>query len=214
MSAEPNDEQRNPVTESDKKEIDSATALVQALGGSRGLLDSGLPALVFVLTNTITRDLMLSGVAAVSLAGVLAVIRIVKRDTLQHAFTGFFGVAICVFLARQTGEARDFYLPGLFINFVYALAYIAGNLLRWPIFGLLIGSILGEGTTWRNNPDKLRLYQRIGWIWAGMFVVRFAVQAPLYLANEETWLGIARVAMGWPLFLLTGAASWRLLRRG
>ena len=33
-----------------------------------------------------------------------------------------------------------------------------------------------------------------------VFVARVVVQGWLYDADEETWLGIARLAMGYPLF--------------
>lgn len=198
----------------EKKEIDTAGHLVQALGGTRGLLDSGLPALVFVVSYTLAKNLNASLTAALVLAGALAIFRLIARDTLQHAISGLIGVGICVLLARMTGEAKDFYLPGLFINIGYAIAYAIGNLVRWPIFGLLIGAIQGVGTSWRSDPAKVALYTRIGWLWAAMFAVRVAVQYPLYLAESVTALGFARVIMGWPLFLVVGYLTWRLLRSG
>lgn len=197
----------------EKKEIDSAGHLLQALGGTRGLLDSGLPALIFVVTYSIGKNLDFSLYAALGLAVVLAVVRLIARDTVQHAVSGLIGVGICFLLSRTTGEAKDFYAPGLLINVVYGFAYAVGNLLRWPIFGLVIGAIQGTGTSWRSDPDKVRLYTRIGWVWAAMFVARVAVQYPLYAAGAVTQLGIARVVMGWPLFLLVGVITWRLLRR-
>lgn len=198
---------------SEKKEIDNAGSLIQALGGARGLLDSGLPTLVFVITFTLTRELTLSLNAALILAGVLAVIRLIARDTLQHAISGLLGIGIAYLLARTTGEAKNFYLPGLFINAGYAVVYAIGNLLRWPIFGLLIGAIQGTGTSWRSDPAKVALYTKIGWLWAAMFAARIAVQYPLYASNSVDGLGYARVIMGWPLFLVVGYLTWLLLRR-
>lgn len=195
------------------EKVDSAGSLVQAMGGTRGLLDSGLPALVFVATFTITKDLQLSSIVAVGLAVVLGVFRLIKRDTLQHALSGILGVGICAFIATRTGKAEDFYLPGLWINITYAAAYAVSNLLKWPIFGLIIGAIEGTGTSWRKDPAKVATYVRIGWLWVAMFTIRVVVQYPLYLAGNVTALGIARVIMGWPLFLLTGYLTWLLLKK-
>jgi len=85
---------------------------------------------------------------------------------------------------------------------------------RWPVFGLLIGAIQGIGTSWRADPAKVALFTRIGWLWAAMFGLRVAVQYPLYLSGSVTALGFARVVMGWPLFLLVGYLTWRMLRAG
>lgn len=195
------------------EKVDSAGSLVNAMGGKRGLLDSGLPALVFVSAYSITKDLQLSSILAVGLAVILGVARLIARDTLQHALSGIIGVGICAFIATRTGKAEDFYLPGLWINITYAFAYAISNLAKWPIFGLIIGAVEGTGTSWRKDPAKLATYTRIGWLWVVMFVLRVAVQYPLYLAGNVTALGIARVIMGWPLFLLTGYLTWQLLRK-
>jgi len=199
---------------SEKKEIDNAGSLIQALGGARGLLDSGLPTLVFVITFTTTRNLNLSLNAALILAGVLAVIRLIARDTLQHAISGLMGIGIAYLLAKTTGEAKNFHLPALFTNIAYGIAYVVGNLVRWPIFGLLMGAIQGIGTSWRSDPKKVALYTKIGWVWAAMFILRVAVQLPLYLGGFVTQLGVARLALGWPLFLVVGYVTYLLLRRG
>lgn len=194
------------------EKVDSAGSLLNAMGGTRGLLDSGLPALVFVTTFSITKDLRTSAYAAVGLALLLGIYRLVKRDTLQHTLSGILGVVICAVFARSTGKAENFYLPGLFINGAYALAYAVSNLVKWPIFGLIIGAINGEGTAWRKDPATLAKYIRIGWLWVAMFSLRLVVQYPLYVSENVTALGIARVIMGWPLFLLTGYLTWVMLK--
>lgn len=194
------------------EKVDSAGSLVNAMGGTRGLLDSGLPALVFVSTFSITKEIRTSAYAAVGLALILGLVRLIKRDTLQHTLSGIFGVVICAFFASRTGKAENFYLPGLLINAAYAMAYAVSNLIKWPLFGLVIGAIEGTGTSWRKDPVKVATYIRIGWLWTAMFAVRLLVQYPLYLAENVTALGIARVVMGWPLFLLVGYLTWTMLR--
>jgi hypothetical protein len=46
-----------------------------------------------------------------------------------------------------------------------------------------------------------------------LFVVRLIVQLPLYIAGEVVALGVARTAMGLPLFALGLWLTWRLVRR-
>ena len=186
--------------------------ILNALGGKRGLLDSGMPALIFLIVFTVTHKLNGSLVAALIVSAILTIIRLIRKDTLQHALTGLFGVAISAFFARSTGRAQDFYLPGLIINLVYGTVYAVANLIGWPVLGLVLGPILGEGAQWRNDPIRKAAYRRAGWIWVALFSSRIAVQYPLYRAGAVTQLGIARVIMGWPLFILTGWLTYLILR--
>jgi hypothetical protein len=189
--------------------------LMEALGGSRGLADSGLPALAFVIVYTASgQDLNASALAAVALAVVLAAVRIWRRETLQFAFSGLIGVAIAAFIATRTGRAEDFFLPGILLNAAYATAYLASIAVRWPLLGVLIGPVIGEGMKWRKDPRRLALYSKASWIWVGVFMLRLAVQLPLYLAGAVVALGIARTALGLPVFALAAWLSYLLLREG
>lgn len=188
--------------------------ILSALGGKRGLLDSGLPALIFLLVfNLSSRNVNAAIYAAVSISIVLTAIRLVKRETIQHAFSGLIGVAICALFSKRTGNAADFYLPGLYINVGYALLYLFTNLIRWPILGVMLGPILGENFLWRKDPARLKAYITAGWLWVGMFLLRILVQYPLYKSGSVNALGSARLIMGYPLFILTAWATWQVLRK-
>lgn len=179
------------------------------------VLDSGLPAVVFVTAYVVTgQDLTPAVWAAVVSGAVLAVLRLARRQTLQNVLAGFFGVAIAAFFASRTGRAEDYFLPGLLINAGYAVAYVVSILVRWPLLGVLVAAVTGEGMGWRHDPVRLRAYSLASWIWVGMFAVRLAVQLPLYLAGDDglVALGIARLAMGWPLFFLCLYLSWLVIR--
>jgi len=189
--------------------------LIEALGGRRGLADSGLPALAFVIAYTATgQDLNAAALVAVGLAAVLAATRIWRRETLQYALSGLIGVAIAAFIATRTGRAEDFFLPGILLNAAYATAYLVSIAVRWPLLGVLIGPLTGEGMKWRKDPRRLALYSKASWIWVGVFALRLAVQLPLYLAGAVVALGIARTALGLPVFALAAWLSYLLLREG
>jgi hypothetical protein len=190
---------------------DSKTIL-KALGGTRGLLDSGLPALTFLIVFTPTHKLNDAIYGALIVSSILTIIRLIRKDTLQHALTGLLGVAVSAIFSRSTGKAQDFYLPGLIINVVYGTLYAVANLIGWPLLGLVLGPIIGEGTQWRKDPRRKAAYTRAGWIWVLLFCSRLAVQYPLYRAGAVTQLGIARVFMGWPLFLVAGWLTYLILR--
>jgi hypothetical protein len=193
---------------------DDKDKVVKALGGKKGLIDSGLPSLVFLITfNVSNQNIDTALYAAVSLSIVLTLIRLVKRETLQHAFSGLVGIGICALISRRSGNAADFYLPGLWINAGYALLYTLTNLVKWPILGLLLGPILGENLMWRKDPTRLRAYVNAGWLWVAMFTARLVIQYPLYVSGNVNALGTARLIMGYPLFILTAWGTWQILKK-
>lgn len=189
--------------------------LLSALGGPQGIADSSVPALAFVLVYTFGgHEISLAAWVAVGLGAVITVARLVRRESLQFAFAGFAGVAIAAFIASRTGKAENFFLPGLLLNAAYALAYLVSIAIRWPLLGVILGPLGGEGMAWRRDPEQVKLYSRASWIWVGVFALRLAVQLPLYLAGALLALGIARTAMGIPIFLLAIWLSYLVLRRG
>jgi len=188
--------------------------VLNALGGKKGLIDSGLPSLVFLIVFNLSGKNITSAIyAAIGLSIVLTFIRIVKRETVQHAFSGLIGVGVCAFIARRSGNAADFYLPGLWINAGYALLYAITNLFKWPLLGVVLGPILGENLLWRKDPARLKAYTKAGWLWVGMFAARLIVQYPLYQSGNVNLLGTARLLMGYPLFILTAWGTWLILRK-
>lgn len=188
--------------------------VLNALGGKRGLIDSGLPALVFLIVFNISgKDVNAALYGAVALSALLTLLRLIKRETIQHAFSGLIGVGICALISKRTGNAADFYLPGLWINAAYGLLYAITNLVKWPILGVLLGPILGENLLWRKDPARLNAYIKAGWLWVAMFGARLIVQYPLYKSGNINFLGTARLLMGYPLFILTAWGTWQILRK-
>jgi hypothetical protein len=190
-----------------------AASLAESLGGRLGIVESGLPAIAFVTAYTASgQDATLSAAIALGIGAALAVARIARRQTLRYALSGLAGVALAAFIVSRTGRAEDFFLPGLLMNAGYALAYLISILVGWPLLGVIVGAVTGQGMSWREDPEQVRAYARASWIWVAMFVLRLAVQLPLYLAGAVVALGVARVAMGAPLFAIAAWLSWLILR--
>ena len=187
--------------------------ILNEMGGPQGIADSSLPGLLFVAVYSVTGgELKSSAIAAVALAALIAVVRLIRGEPLRFAVAGFFGVALAGFIATRTGRAEDFFLPGLFFNAGYALAYAVSIFIGWPLIGVIIGPVTGEGMAWRSDPVKVRAFSRASWIWVGMFLLRLAVQLPLYLTGALVALGIAKTAMGLPVFLVCLWLTWLILR--
>lgn len=155
----------------------------------------------------------LAGICAVGAGLAIAGLRLARGQSLRFALAGFAGVAVAAFIASRTGRAEDFFLPGLLLNLAYASAYLVSIMVRWPLLGVLLGPMLGDGMAWRRDPVKARAYSRASWVWVGLFTTRLAVQLPFYLTGSLLALGVARTAMGLPAFALTIWLSYLILRR-
>ncbi|QNG55742.1 DUF3159 domain-containing protein [Pseudonocardia petroleophila] len=172
--------------------------LLDQMGGVSGIVASSIPVGVFVVAN-IVFELQPAIIAAV-VAGVLVTVwRIARKQPVQPAVSGLLGVGLAAFIASRTGEARGFYLPGLITSGFLAVAFLVSVLVRRPLAGVIWHGINGDGQGWRNNPLLLRAYTYATLLWTLVFASRVVLQGLLYDANEETWLGVARLAMGYPL---------------
>ncbi len=186
--------------------------LDRAIGGWRGLIDSGLPTLVFIIAFLIWPEDLIRAVWAAMAAGIFVlVIRLIRRDPITQVLAGFLGLGIAVAFTAWTGKAENFFLPGLLTNLAYGSAFFISIVVRWPLLGVALGYFTGTGTTWRKDSSLRRAAAAASWIWVGLFFGRLAVQLPLYLAEAVGPLGVIKIVMGWPLFLAAAYFTYRVL---
>ncbi len=188
--------------------------VVNALGGKKGLIDSGVPSIVFLVIFNISKEVNTAIMSALALSLILAIFRLIKKDTIQHSVSGVIGVLICAYFANKSGNASDFYIPKLLTNLGYGTVYLIANLVGWPILGVVLGPLLGENFTWRNNPARKRMYVKASWIWVAMFFSRIAVQYPIYRSGNVNLLGTVNLAMGYPLFFAAAYGTWLVIKSG
>lgn len=195
-------------------------ALIEALGGKRGLVDSGLPAVVFVFVNSVvqafaSRDAALRAalIGAVVTGVAIIVLRLVRKETLQQAISGFFGLAIAVFFAARSGEARGFFLPGIFINIAYGAVFLGSALIGRPIVGVIYAAVEGLDKRWREDPLLRRAFAYASVGWSLVFASRAVVQGILYVMDRPGLLAAARLLMGWPLTIAAVALTVTYVKR-
>ncbi|MGO1434388.1 MAG: DUF3159 domain-containing protein [Canibacter sp.] len=189
----------------------SKEGVLEALGGVRGMIESILPGLLFLLWFAFTQDALTALIAPVVVAVALLVVRLARHEKVMPALTGLFAVAVCAAATLITGDGRDYYAPGLIINAVWIVGITLSLIVRWPVVGLIGGAILGNLTQWREWSAYRRASFWLTVMWLGLFVLRLAVQWPLYLVGEIEALGIARLAMGIPPYALLIVITWRVL---
>src|SRR6478609_7707557 len=188
--------------------------VLKSAGGVQGIAESILPGLIFLIAFTVTRDLTLALIAALAVAAVFTVVRLVQRKPLTQALAGIVGVGLSAWLANSTGKAEDFYVLGFFTNLGYILAMAISIAVRWPFAGLLFGFIRNEGLDWRKHPARVKSYRIGTWVIISVLALRLIVQVPLYLMGEQGLAGLAttRLIMGAPLYILGMWVAWLLTR--
>ncbi|MBF6158472.1 DUF3159 domain-containing protein [Nocardia cyriacigeorgica] len=188
--------------------------MLEQLGGFSGLIYSTLPVLVFVPVNTLA-GLTAAIWASLGVAAAILVWRLVRRDPVQPAISGFIGVGICAFIAYRMGEAKGFFLFGIYTSLVYGGVFLASILVRWPLVGVIWGVLNGHGTEWRADRRMIRLYDIATLAWVLVFGSRCLVQSHFYDTDHTGWLAFARIAMGWPLTAVALTVTvWAVRRAG
>ncbi len=187
-----------------------------ALGGWRGSVETALPTVVFVALWSWRKDVGVAAGAALAVALVLAVVRIVQRSSLSHVAGAVFATAIAAFFAVRSGRAEAAFLPGILTNAGFLAATLVSIATRWPAVGFLVGAgdprAQEDPFAWRRDRGMVRVCSRLTWVLVGTYAVRLAVMVPLYLAAEVAWLGAAKIALGWPLWVASIALmGWLLL---
>ncbi|MGH3491630.1 MAG: DUF3159 domain-containing protein, partial [Sciscionella sp.] len=172
--------------------------MLEQMGGVGGLLYSALPVVVFVIINSIV-GLRPAIYTAVGSAVLIAVFRIIRKERVQPAVSGLFGVAIAAFIAYRTGSAKGFFAFGIWTNLAYGAAFLVSAAVRWPLAGVLWSALNNTGMAWRSDAKARRYYDVATLVWIVVFGSRFVVQQWLYHVDQVGWLAFARIAMGYPL---------------
>lgn len=193
-------------------DAEAEPSLLEQMGGLTGLVSATLPVLVLIPVNNVW-GLGPALVAALGVALAISVWRLARKETLQPAVSGLLGVAICAAIAWFTGDAKGYFLYGIWMSLVLFIVAVVSIIARWPLVGVVWKGLNGDDMGWRTVPKARRAYALATAGWAAVFIARFIVQRALYDADETTTLGIVRILMGWPLTgIVTILTVWMVRR--
>lgn len=191
--------------------------LSTALGGWRGSLETALPTVAFVIVWTWRRDVKDAVIAAAILTALLAGVRVVQRQSLQFVLSAVFATGIAAFFALRSGRAEDAFLPGILGSVGWGIGSLLSVVTRWPVIGFMVGAgdprMAEDPFAWRRDPGLVRVCQRLTMVLVVLYAVRVAIMLPLYFAGQVAWLGVTKVALGWPAYVVAVAVmGWMLVR--
>jgi hypothetical protein len=129
----------------------------------------------------------------------------------MNAIASVFGIGVAAWLALN-GGAGDFFLKDFWINALWATGLAISLMVRYPVFGFLLQSVGEIEDGWRKDKTISRRMSLLTALWVALYVIRLAVQLPLYFADNIAALGVAKFLLGLPLFALWCFFTWLILR--
>lgn len=200
-----------PAAEAEPRSVTPADRVMAQLGGVRGMIYSSLPVLVFVGTS---RLLGLSAAvgAALGIATLILVWRLIRRDSVQPAVSGMIGVVVCALIAYMLGESKGYFLLGIWTSLLWAAVFAVSILIRRPVVGYIWSWLHGHDRGWRDVRRAVFAFDVATLTWVVVFGARFVVQHLLYQSDRTGWLVVARISMGWPLTAVAALVTYLAIR--
>ena len=189
----------------------TAERLIRQAGGVSGVIYSSLPVVIFVIASSVW-GLFVAIASALAAAALVLLWRLVRRESPQPAFSGFFGVAICALVAYVMGESKGYFLLGIWMSLLWAVVVAVSVVIRRPLVGYVWTWATGSGRGWRDVPRAVYAFDIASVCWVLVFAARFVVQGLLYNADQTGWLAVARIAMGWPLTVAAALATYLAIK--
>jgi hypothetical protein len=192
--------------------------LSSALGGARGSFETALPTVAFVLAWVWWHDVKIAVSASAAIVLILLIVRLATRQTPRYVLSAVVATAIAAFFALRSGKAEAAFLPGILTSAAWGVASLLSVVTRWPIVGFMVAAgdpnMAQDPTAWRRDRALVAVCQRLTMVLVLLYGVRVVVMFPLYLAAQVTWLGVAKIALGWPAYLGALAIMGMILIRG
>jgi ABC-type sugar transport system permease subunit len=189
----------------------TAHVLLEQMGGISGLIYSSLPVLVFVPVSSFF-GLAAAIYSALGVAGLVLVWRLARRESVQPAVSGFIGVGISALIAYLIGASKGYFLLGIWSSLIYAGVFTISIVIRRPLVGYGWSWVTGHDRSWRDIRRAVLAFDIATAVWVLVFAARFLVQNHLYGQDQTGLLGVARIAMGWPLTAVAALASYLAIR--
>ncbi|MGV0815511.1 DUF3159 domain-containing protein [Mycolicibacterium boenickei] len=210
--------EKNPGDAPAQTESESATpahrggrAVLDQMGGVSGLIYSSLPVVVFVPVST-AFGLMPAIAAALGVATLILIWRLIRRESVQPAVSGFFAVGVSALIAYLVGESKGYFLLGIWTSLLWAVVFGVSVIIRRPVVGYIWGWVNSHDRDWRGVRKAVMAFDIATLTWAAVFGSRFLVQEYLYDSDQTGWLGFARIAMGWPLTAVAALVTYLAIR--
>jgi MFS family permease len=146
--------------------------LIESVGGWQGTVIAAVAPIVFVIVNA-TAGLRPAIIAAIATSLVLTGYRLVRKQSVQQALSGLLGVVVAALIAARTGQARGYFLLGIWQSFIYAVPFALSIPFRRPLVGWIWEFL--DPTPPRPGEPETAWHRRKGLLGAYMIATAVAI---------------------------------------
>lgn len=182
--------------------------------GRNSFFDAILPPIIFLLINGLVGFQAAMWSALILSAGI-AILRIVRKQSLTYALAGVGSVAVAIGLARYLGKSEGFFLPGLISGSMTVLLTILSLVIRRPMVAWTSYIARRWPLDWYWHPQVRPAYSEVTFAWVIFFTARLLLQFALFENQDVNSLALTNFVTGWPATILLLIFSylygtWRL----
>ncbi len=183
-------------------------------GRGAKLLDSFLPLLFFLVVNPFLGVNIALG-AALTVAGLFALIRILKKESVLYALGGLGGVLLAGIFVKLSGSEAGFFLPGLISSGLTIVLCTVSVVINRPLVAWTSFITRRWPLNWYWHPKVLPAYSEVTIIWAVAFSARLGLEFWLFQQKAVNALRATKIILGWPFIIILLIATylyglWRL----
>ncbi len=200
------------MTQSKSREL--LEELRTVFSGRNSFLDTILPPIIFLAINGLI-NFQAATWSALVLSVVIAIFRLLHKQSLLYALGGVFSVAIAIGIAWFLGKSEGFFLPGLISGSMTLLLTIASLVIRRPMVAWTSYLARRWPLDWYWHPLVRPAYSEVTFAWTIFFAARLFLQFSLFKNQNINSLAITNFITGWPATILLLIFSylygtWRL----
>ena len=182
--------------------------------GRNSFFDAIIPPIIFLLINGLVGFQAAMWSALILSAGI-AILRIVRKQSLTYALAGVGSVAVAIGLARYLGKSEGFFLPGLISGSMTLLLTILSLVIRRPMVAWTSYIARRWPLDWYWHPQVRPAYSEVTFAWVIFFAARLLLQFALFENQDVNSLALTNFVAGWPATILLLIFSylygtWRL----
>ena len=175
------------------------------------IVDSALSPAVFVGVNLVA-GLTAGAIAALALAVLVMLYRLLKRQDVTYAVGGVFGTGIAVAIALRTGSTEGFFWPKVLTNTAIFVVLAGSVAFKKPVIGFLMETILQAPAKWWQHDRVRPALSEWTIVWALTAALKAVVYLMLILAGRDGALLAVSVAFGYPLTAVLGFGGYVYIR--
>lgn len=176
-------------------------------------IDALFPPLIFFVANRLSNLEVAAGLTLFYIF-CLIIYRVLKRHTKKYVLVGTGGVLFSIGLSYLSGEAINYYLPGLLSTTLIVLACLTSLAAKKPLAAFASHITRGWPIDWYWRDDIRPAYRNVTILWAVYFSFRLAVQVPLFLMGEFDIYFIFNNILGWPMNIILLISTYVLGIKG